>query len=88
MVAAITVPRLAWALLCLLAVSPHVDTYSRGAPDSACTDNMMPRHGFDVQVTKLQTRQTAINIYKCLANFLSRLYLHFHMFPLRPGRRQ
>ena len=56
MVAAITVPRLAWALLCLLAASPHVDTYSRGAPDSACTDNMMPRHGFDVQVTILQTR--------------------------------
>ena len=53
MVAAITVPRLAWALLCLLAASPHVDTYSRGAPDSACTDNMMPRHGFDVQVTIL-----------------------------------
>ena len=55
MVAAITVPRLAWALLCLLAASPHVDTYSRGAPDSACTDNMMPRHGFDVQVTTNNT---------------------------------
>ena len=51
----VTLPRLAWALLCLLAASPHVDTYSRGAPDSACTDNMMPRHGFDVQVTILQT---------------------------------
>ena len=55
MVAAITVPRLAWTLLCLLAASPHVDTYSRGAPDSACTDNMMPRHGFDVQVTTNNT---------------------------------
>ena len=51
----VTLPRLAWALLCLLAASPHVDTYSRGAPDSACTDNMMPRHGFDVQVTTNNT---------------------------------
>ena len=56
----VTLPRLAWALLCLLAASPHVDTYSRGAPDSACTDNMMPRHGFDVQVTKPQTRHCTV----------------------------
>ena len=28
-----------------------VNTYSRGAPDTACRDHMMPRHGYDVQVS-------------------------------------
>ena len=36
--------------LCVLAsLVPRVTTYSRGAPDSACSDNMEPRHGYSVQ---------------------------------------
>ena len=40
-------------LVMLTSLSPRVNTYSRGAPDSACSDNMQPRHGFDVQVRTL-----------------------------------
>ena len=36
-------------LMSLLYLTTRVDTYSRGAPDSSCTDNMQPRHGFSVQ---------------------------------------
>ena len=36
--------------LLYLGMTPGVNTYSRGAPDTACRDHMMPRHGFDVQV--------------------------------------
>ena len=36
-------------LVMLTSLSPRVNTYSRGAPDSACSDNMEPRHGYSVQ---------------------------------------
>ena len=38
-----------WTWLLLLFLPCHSDSYSRGAPDTACTHQMMPRHGFDIQ---------------------------------------
>merc|ERR1711953_299789 len=38
-----------WTWLLLLFLPWHSDSYSRGAPDTACTHQMMPRHGFDIQ---------------------------------------
>ena len=35
--------------LVVLSLPSQSDSYSRGAPDSACTDRMLPRHGYDVQ---------------------------------------
>ena len=37
-----------WLLL-LLSLPCLTDSYSRGAPDTACNQQMMPRHGFDIQ---------------------------------------
>ena len=37
------------SLLGLTSLCPLVTTYSRGAPDTACSDNMVPRHGYSVQ---------------------------------------
>ena len=38
-----------WTWLFLLSLPSHSDSYSRGAPDTACTNKMIPRHGFDIQ---------------------------------------
>jgi len=38
-----------WTWLLLLSLPSHSDSYSRGAPDTACTNKMIPRHGFDIQ---------------------------------------
>merc|ERR1712038_361793 len=38
-----------WTWLLLLSLPCLTDSYSRGAPDTACNQQMMPRHGFDIQ---------------------------------------
>jgi len=35
--------------LLLLLLPSQSSSYSRGAPDTACTDRMLPRHGYDIQ---------------------------------------
>ena len=38
-----------WLLMFLLGLPCLTDSYSRGAPDTACSQQMLPRHGFDIQ---------------------------------------
>jgi len=37
------------SLVFLLLLSLSVDSFSRGAPESACEEDMRPRHGFATQ---------------------------------------
>ena len=41
------------SLVFLLLLSLSVDSFSRGAPESACEEDMRPRHGFATQVFRI-----------------------------------
>ena len=56
------------SLFVLTSLCPRVTTYSRGAPDSACSDNMEPRHGYSVQVHSGEVKRENFTFFSRLAH--------------------